>query len=310
MAKRPLLKKLDRYFPHVLDGGQGKGTSGRRERIYRSREKGPLPWYQTWVMRNGHFEINMEEQKHRLSAPQIVIIPPRRECNLIVPAATEYHWIEWGIRHGALRQPRAGIRLHYKQYEWKKRLNAPVQPQPNEVWGIELPVLLPPELYIYSNRMIAQVASEWWRDSLGLALANAYLGQWLIHVVRYLKQPPNEHGESQPVPHWLDEAKRLLRQNLVNIITTQDWAMHLGLQEHQFRLRCLKETGSPPKQLMNGIRLEHAKTLLYTTEHPMTQIAALCGYHSRKSFTRWFKAQTGMTPSEWGEQHRRFTGTL
>ena len=46
-------------------------------------------------------------------------------------------------------------------------------------------------------------------------------------------------------------------------------------------------------------RLQKAKELLSSTEHPISQIAELCGYESYAHFAKQFKAREGVTPSEY-----------
>lgn len=46
-------------------------------------------------------------------------------------------------------------------------------------------------------------------------------------------------------------------------------------------------------------RITRARTLLEETNMPVTQIAAVCGYHSDNYFVRQFKQITGMTPAQY-----------
>ena len=46
-------------------------------------------------------------------------------------------------------------------------------------------------------------------------------------------------------------------------------------------------------------RLQKAKELLASTEYPISQIAELCGYETYAHFAKQFKAQEGVTPSEY-----------
>lgn len=46
-------------------------------------------------------------------------------------------------------------------------------------------------------------------------------------------------------------------------------------------------------------RIAYARELLLATTAPVSQIAEMCGYHSSIHFMRQFKAQTGMTPSQY-----------
>ena len=46
-------------------------------------------------------------------------------------------------------------------------------------------------------------------------------------------------------------------------------------------------------------RLQKAKELLGSTEYTISQIAELCGYETYAHFAKQFKAQEGVTPSEY-----------
>ena len=50
-------------------------------------------------------------------------------------------------------------------------------------------------------------------------------------------------------------------------------------------------------------RTERAKRLLSTTDKPMKEIAALCGYCNAGYFTNAFRTETGLTPKAWRRGH-------
>lgn len=50
-------------------------------------------------------------------------------------------------------------------------------------------------------------------------------------------------------------------------------------------------------------RLEHAKYLLDHSEHPIAQIASLCGYENETHFMRQFKRYVGVTPRGYRYRH-------
>ena len=65
--------------------------------------------------------------------------------------------------------------------------------------------------------------------------------------------------------------------------------------------RQLKEEGASLQQLKDEVRCECAKDLLFRGIKPVKQVAAAVGFRSEKSFTRAFKAWTGLTPSEFAQ---------
>lgn len=50
-------------------------------------------------------------------------------------------------------------------------------------------------------------------------------------------------------------------------------------------------------------RIERAKNLLTSTDKPMKEIAALCGYCNAGYFTNAFRTETGLTPKAWRRGH-------
>ena len=64
------------------------------------------------------------------------------------------------------------------------------------------------------------------------------------------------------------------------------------------RLFAEKFSRSVGKEIVRQ-RIERAKRLLTSTDKPMKEIAALCGYCNAGYFTNAFRAETGVTPKAW-----------
>ncbi len=83
-------------------------------------------------------------------------------------------------------------------------------------------------------------------------------------------------------------------------------AEQVGLPEHQLRKLINPEMGFRNfTAFVNSYRLADAKRRLAADAHstPILTIAMELGYGSIPSFNRAFKADTGMTPSQWRESH-------
>jgi two-component system response regulator YesN len=64
--------------------------------------------------------------------------------------------------------------------------------------------------------------------------------------------------------------------------------------------RCFKEEMDiTPITYLNRYRIKEAKRLLATTQRPITEIGFEVGFSSGGYFTRVFKQETGMAPSEY-----------
>jgi AraC-like DNA-binding protein len=62
--------------------------------------------------------------------------------------------------------------------------------------------------------------------------------------------------------------------------------------------RQLKEEGASLQALKDGVRFQHAGELLHRTSQPVKKVAAAAGFGNEKSFTRAFRAWSGVSPGE------------
>lgn len=62
--------------------------------------------------------------------------------------------------------------------------------------------------------------------------------------------------------------------------------------------------GITPKEYADSLRLKTAKRLLTDTDHKIIDIAYVSGFSSLSAFNRFFKSQTGQTPSAYRKAHQ------
>ena len=62
--------------------------------------------------------------------------------------------------------------------------------------------------------------------------------------------------------------------------------------------RQLKEEGASLQALKDGVRFQQAGELLHRTSQPVKKVAAAAGFGNEKSFTRAFRAWSGVSPGE------------
>jgi AraC-like DNA-binding protein len=67
--------------------------------------------------------------------------------------------------------------------------------------------------------------------------------------------------------------------------------------------RVLGESDSTFTELINGVRSELAQRYIANPHYALTRIAQLLGYANATAFTRWFRAQFGVSPSEQRRQY-------
>ncbi len=72
-----------------------------------------------------------------------------------------------------------------------------------------------------------------------------------------------------------------------------------GISKDYFSRIFKSVTGMNYSKWLNMIRLEKATELLALNDRTLTEIAMLSGFQSIPSFNRVFRAEKGMTPSEY-----------
>lgn len=104
---------------------------------------------------------------------------------------------------------------------------------------------------------------------------------------------------------FLLAAEHAVRQAGESAITVQGLARTLGASERTLNRRLKALSGESPREFINRIRFEIARTLLETTACPVKQLAATSGYADEAAFRRAFYRHSGMTPGAYRARARR-----
>ena len=143
----------------------------------------------------------------------------------------------------------------------------------------------------------------------GLLAAGLLLAFVVFFVLKHRKPQPQQESEEpseavtkgdeqlmQRICHLMDEKQLYLQQGL----KVSDIASALGINS-RYVSDCVKAVrGCSLTQFVNEYRVEHAKRLLLERpEMKISTVAIESGFTNDKAMTRYFKEQTGMTPTEW-----------
>ena len=110
--------------------------------------------------------------------------------------------------------------------------------------------------------------------------------------------------ERQPsIPTYIQEemeyARRYFREHYNEDISIEEYAQSRGMSVSWF-LRNFKQTAmKSPMQYILNIRMDNAVSLLETTDYNITEISAIVGYDNPLYFSRIFKKQKGLSPSDY-----------
>lgn len=84
----------------------------------------------------------------------------------------------------------------------------------------------------------------------------------------------------------------------------EDIAKSLGISEAHLRRVFKEKAGISPMHYVSYLRLEKAKNLLLNSNCTVSEIASLCGFSDPYYFSREFKNQFGIPPSEYKQKSK------
>ena len=96
-----------------------------------------------------------------------------------------------------------------------------------------------------------------------------------------------------------------IHQNYARGLSLQQLAKQFSLNYSYCSTLFKKRTGTNFSGYITGIRLQHACSLLVSTNASIDQIYEQVGFASYRYFTQVFKTETGCTPSQYRRQHRK-----
>jgi transcriptional regulator GlxA family with amidase domain len=133
-------------------------------------------------------------------------------------------------------------------------------------------------------------------------------------VARRTVVPPHrDGGQAQYVARSLPDAggpgtaptRAWAVSRLGEPLTLAAMARHASMSVRTFTRRFREETGESPAQWLGRQRVEHARTLLESTELPVEQIARECGFGTAQSLRAHVQAALGVTPTAYRRTFHR-----
>ena len=94
------------------------------------------------------------------------------------------------------------------------------------------------------------------------------------------------------------DMNQFMNKNFIKPLTLQEFACLSNHSLSAFKKEFKKTYNIPPKQWINGKRLERALTLLTITDKNITEICYEAGFDNLSHFIQLFKKKFGSTPKK------------
>lgn len=167
---------------------------------------------------------------------------------------------------------------------------------------------LTPDEHARIESEIAETTAEWKAGTpLGRLLARGLLLRLLAHLAliyterqAHLMSPSLAGGRPSGVrAATVAAALSYMEAHFTEAITIEEVAAAMFLSPAHFREVFAQVMGRAPRDYLRLLRVERARTLLATTDSPVTEIGLASGLGEAAYFARVFRAETGMTPREY-----------
>ena len=146
-------------------------------------------------------------------------------------------------------------------------------------------------------RIISQELNKKQEDYI--SIINCCMENILTEIKRKQSFPQSKTTSYQAI---LKQTVNYIDEYFHTEISIEQLAARANYSYHRFRHIFKTTFGISPKQYILLKRMEHAKTLIATTQLSITEICYQCGFPSSSFFIKQFKSSTGITPTKYRKQ--------
>ncbi|WP_299036432.1 AraC family transcriptional regulator [uncultured Pseudokineococcus sp.] len=130
----------------------------------------------------------------------------------------------------------------------------------------------------------------------------------VVHGLVSISQDLRAADDADPTLTGLSRVVELVHARLADPLRTAEMAAAAGCSVPVLERRVKKVFGLSPRQLVLRARIDRAADLLTTTDVPLADVAAACGFYDQPSFTRQFARLAGETPGQFRRRGREGAG--
>lgn len=134
----------------------------------------------------------------------------------------------------------------------------------------------------------------------------SYLQELIILVIQYDSPNHTQHLNSNPIQanfenELVNEINKYILNNICEPISVEDLCDHFAISRSSLQVLFKKNMYMPPKQYINDIKMMRAQVMILEENLPITEVAMRLGFSSIHYFSRKFKKQFGLSPTEYAQ---------
>ena len=132
----------------------------------------------------------------------------------------------------------------------------------------------------------------------------ASMKSWFVEKITAASQNALSKREESS-SNVVDIAKEYIKQNYSKALSLDEVSYYVNISPYYFSKIFKEGTGENFIEYLTNIRIEKAKELLGSTDYSMKEICVMVGYSDPNYFSRSFKKNVGVTPTEYKEVENR-----
>jgi AraC-like DNA-binding protein len=246
----------------------------------------------------GVVTLTVEGTAHELVPGDFALIQPRELHNFDAGVSTATPYLHLDVFYNARRGESFAIpggRIDLTGYEHL------IQPRLNDLPGIHIPTrFLPSDAERFREALLHTVTLAQSAGPFDMLEAQANATELIAMILRDFTAPAREALPPSSM-HWITSYMSL---RLGEQMTVADLAARAHLSPSRFAAVFRRQFGTSPHAYLTSLRVEHACSLLATTDATQTEIARLCGFADVPHFSKTFRRATGSTPGDYRDANR------
>ena len=154
-------------------------------------------------------------------------------------------------------------------------------------------------------RIFAAIAEEYrhGEDAFREDILACLVGQLFLSIGRSRAKREPAHAQS-PHGETFSRFEKLIAANICMTRNARDYADRIGVSYKHLNEVCKETTGLTAKEFIDGELVLEIKRRLATLELSAKEIAAQTGFDEPTNFVKFFRARTGLTPTQFRESLR------
>ena len=212
----------------------------------------------------------MDGQRYSIPQGTSYLIQPGSLSDLWSSRGSRPVWVHFDVMFDARRAEHPHVVGYEPELGDRTRF---LQPRATEVWGVDLPVLVPKPLQAAFRQRLLELVRTWHqRTELCVLRATHQLNELLLRMVEHERR--SSAPEFPSLEYRILQAENVARQSLGAAFGVDEFAACAGLSRSRFSVLYKEFRGASPGAFLRRERMQLAVELLARTSLPVSEVGA------------------------------------